>query len=132
MRGAFQAAMRRLTWVTRPITLKSAGRAGSNTSVIHHVGRRSGHAFDTPVVAFEHADFFFVALPYGERTDWLHNVLTEGNAPITTAGKCYPVDRPKVIPIAEATPYFRPKEQRLQRRFKVESALRIHRTCARR
>ena len=128
MRGSFQAAMRRLTRITRPIALKSAGRTGSNTSVIHHVGRRSGRAFDTPVVAVEHADCFFVALPYGERTDWLHNVLTDGKAQITTAGKRYPVDRPEVIPIAEATRYFRPKEQRLQRRFKVESALRIHRT----
>ena len=65
--------------------------------------------------------------PYGERTDWLHNVLTSGKAEITTSGKRYPVDRPEVIPIAEATPYFRPKEQRLQRRFGVESALRMRR-----
>ncbi len=120
--------MRRLTRMTRPIALKSAGKVGSNTSVIHHLGRRSGRTYETPVVAVEHQECFLVALPYGERTDWMHNVLTDGKAEITTDGKRYPVDRPEVIPISEATAYFRPKEQRLQRRFGVESALRMHRT----
>lgn len=119
--------MRRLTKVTRPIALRSAGKAGSNTSVIHHTGRRSGSAYETPVVAVEHDDCFLVALPYGKRTDWLHNVLSNGTAAITTGGKRYPVDRPEVIPMLEATLYFRPKEQRLQRRFHIESALRVHR-----
>ena len=119
--------MRRITKLTRPIALKSAGKAGSNTSVIHHAGRRSGSLYETPVVVVEHDDCFLVALPYGERTDWLHNVIASGSEEITTGGKRYSVDRPEVIPISEATAYFRPKEQRLQRRFRIESALRVHR-----
>ena len=128
MKGPFQKAMRRLTLLMRPIALKSAGKVGSSTSVIHHVGRRSGSNYETPVVAVEHEDGFLVALPYGEGTDWLRNVLANGKAEITTGGKRQPVERPEVIPISEATPYFRPKEQRLQRRFRVESALRLRRT----
>jgi deazaflavin-dependent oxidoreductase (nitroreductase family) len=127
MRGSFQAAMRRLTKVMRPIALKSAGKVDSNTSVVHHVGRLSGKTYETPVVAVEHEDCFLVALPYGERSDWLCNVLAKGKAEITSHGERYPVDQPKVIPISEATLYFRPKEQRLQRRFGVESALQVHR-----
>ena len=119
--------MRRLTKATRPIALKSAGKVGSNTSVIHHTGRRSGRDYETPVVAVAHEDSFLVALPYGERTDWLHNVLAAGRAEIATGGERHAVDRPEVIAISEATPYFRPKEQRLQRRFGVASALRVHR-----
>ena len=119
--------MRKLTRVMRPIALRSAGKVGSNTSVIHHVGRRSGTTYETPVVAVEHEDCFLVALPYGTRTDWLQNVLATGKAEITTRGKRYAVDRPEVIPISEVTLFFRPKEQRLQRRFGVESALRVHR-----
>ena len=119
--------MRKLTRVMRPIALKSAGKTESNTSVVHHVGRRSGKTFDTPVVAVEHEDCFFVALPYGERTDWLRNVLSKGKAEITTHGKRYSVDRPEVVPISQATLYFRPKEQRLQRRFGVKSALQVRR-----
>jgi hypothetical protein len=30
-----------------------------------------------------------------------------------------------VIPMAEATAYFRPREQRMQRRFHVETALQV-------
>ena len=71
--------------------------------MIHHVGRRSGRAYETPVVAVEHDGCFLVALPYGERTDWLRNVLAMGKAEITTGGKGYPVDRPEVIPISEGT-----------------------------
>jgi deazaflavin-dependent oxidoreductase (nitroreductase family) len=119
--------MRKLTQVTRPIALRSAGKVGSNTSVVRHVGRRSGRIYDTPVVAAENGDGFFIALPYGERTDWLRNVLARGNAEIVSEGRTFPVDRPEVVPIAEATGSFRPKEQRLQRRFGVESALQVHR-----
>ena len=75
----------------------------------------------------EHQNCFFVALPYGERYDWLRNVLAKGNAEITSHGERYPIDQPKLIPISEATLYLRPKEQRLQRRSGVESALQVHR-----
>jgi deazaflavin-dependent oxidoreductase (nitroreductase family) len=128
MRGSFQSAMRKLTQATRPLALRSAGKAGSKTSVVRHVGRRSGKTYETPVVAVHHEDSFFIALPYAERTDWLKNVLAGGKAEVDTDGKTYKVDRPEVVPMREATGYFRRKEQRLHGRFKVESALRVH--CA--
>jgi hypothetical protein len=62
VRDSFQGALRRLTRVTRPIALRSAGKVGSNTSVIHHLGRRSGQTYETPVVAVQHQDCFLVAL----------------------------------------------------------------------
>jgi deazaflavin-dependent oxidoreductase (nitroreductase family) len=109
----------------RPLALRSAGKQGSGTSVVRHVGRRSGRTYDTPVVAVRHGDSFLVALPYGERTDWLKNVLASGSAIIVANGHSYEVDRPEVIPMAEATGYFRPKEQRMHRRFHVDAALRV-------
>ena len=74
-----------------------------------------------------HDDSFLIALPYGERTDWLKNVLAKGSATLITGGKTYQVGRPEVIPMAEATIYFRPREQRLHRQFHVGSALRLRR-----
>jgi deazaflavin-dependent oxidoreductase (nitroreductase family) len=126
MQGPFQSALRKLTQVTRPLALRSAGKAGSNTSVVRHVGRRSGKTYETPVVAVLHEESFFIALPYGERTDWQKNVLASGKAEIVTDGKSYAVDRPEVVAMSDATGYFRPKEQRLHGRFKVESALQVH------
>ena len=98
--------------------------------VVRHVGRRSGHAYQTPVIAAAHDDSFLIALPYGERTDWLKNVLAKGSATLVTGGRTYEVDKPEVIPMAQATAYFRPREQRMHRQFGVGSALRVRRAPA--
>ena len=127
MRGPAQNALRLFTRVMRPLALRSAGQEGSGTSVVRHVGRRSGRAYETPVIAVQHGDSFLIALPYGERTDWLKNVLDKGSAVIVTDGHTYEVDRPEVIPMAEATAYFRPREQRMHRQFHVDTALQVHR-----
>ena len=102
-----------------------AGTERSNTSVVRHVGRRSGRTYDTPVVAAQHDDSFLIALPYGERTDWLKNVLSKGSAAIVTNGHIYQVDQPEIIPMAEATGYFRPREQRMHQQFHVDTALQV-------
>ncbi|MGO8861936.1 MAG: nitroreductase family deazaflavin-dependent oxidoreductase [Acidimicrobiales bacterium] len=127
MKGPIQAALRRLTQATRPLAMRSAGKEKSNTSIVRHVGRRSGRTYETPVVAVEQDDSFLIALPYGERTDWMKNVVASGKAAVVTHGRTYGVDQPKVIPMAEATRYFGPKEQKLHRRFAVDTCLRVHR-----
>jgi len=130
MRGPVRSALRWLTRVTRPLAMRSAGKEGSGTSVVRHVGRRSGRLYQTPVVAIEHDDSFLIALPYGEGTDWLRNVLAQGSATLVTGGRTYEVDEPEVIPMAEATTYFGPREQRMHRQFGVGSALRVRRVPA--
>jgi deazaflavin-dependent oxidoreductase (nitroreductase family) len=127
MKGPVQAALRRLTRATRPLAMRSAGTEKSNTSIVRHVGRRSGRTYGTPVVAVEHDDGFLIALPYGDRTDWAKNVLASGQATVVTHGHEYGVDQPQVIPMSEATSYFGPKEQKLHRRFAVATCLRVHR-----
>ena len=130
MKRPIQAALRRLTRLTRPLALRSAGTEKSSTSIVRHVGRRSGRTYETPVVAIEHDDSFLIALPYGERTDWMKNVLASRNATVVTHGRTYGVDQPQVIPMTEATRYFGPKEQKLHRRFGVDTCLRVHRMAA--
>ena len=110
--------------------MRSAGKEQSSTSVVCHVGRRSGRKYETPVVAVEHDEDFLIALPYGERTDWMKNVVAGGEASVVNHGRTYRVDHPQVIPMAEATRYFGPKEQKLHRRFAVATCLRVHRTAA--
>src|SRR6266581_4549291 len=101
MRGSVQNALRLFTRAMRPLALRSAGKKGSNTSVVRHVGRRSGKTYQTPVIAVQHDDSFLIALPYGKRTDWLKNILDRGSATIVTNGHTFEVDRPEVIPMAE-------------------------------
>ena len=126
MKGPIQRGLRQLTKITRPLAMRSAGKQGSSTSVVRHVGRKTGRSYETPVVTVEHDGSVYVALPYGERTDWLKNVLATGSATVVTGGERYEVDRPKVIPMAEATGYFGVKEQRLHRRFGVDTCLQLH------
>ena len=125
MRGPVQNALRLFTRAMRPLAMRSAGKEGSGTSVVRHVGRRSGRAYETPVIAARHDDHFLIALPYGKRTDWLKNVLGNGSAAIVTSGRAYEIDQPDVVPMTEATAYFRPREQRMHRQFHVESALKV-------
>ena len=110
--------------------MRSAGTEQSTTSVVRHIGRRSGRSYETPVVAVEHDDSLLIALPYGERTDWMRNVLANGTATVVTHGQAYEVDQPQVIPMTEATRYFRLKEQKLHRRFAVDTCLRVHRSAS--
>lgn len=130
MKGPTQAILRRLTQVTRPLAMRSAGTEKSDTSYVRHVGRRSGRTYETPVVAVEHDHGFLIALPYGDRTDWMKNVVAVGEASVVSHGRAYRVDQPQVIPMAEATGHFGPKEQKLHRRFDVATCLRVHLTTA--
>ena len=127
MKGPVQSGLRRLTKVMRPFALRSAGKEGSSTSVVCHVGRKSGRPYETPVVAVEHEGSVYIALPYGERTDWVKNVLAKGSASVLTRGDRYDVNQPEVIPMAEATGFFGVKEQRLHRRYGVDSCVHVHR-----
>jgi deazaflavin-dependent oxidoreductase (nitroreductase family) len=130
MKGPIQSALRSLTRATRPLAMRTAGKVGSNTSVIRHIGRRTGRTYETPIVAVEHDDGFLIALPYGERTDWMKNVLATGMAAIVTHGQTCEVDQPRIVPMSEATAHFQPKEQKLHRRFGVDSCLRVHRLAS--
>jgi len=52
---------RRLGRATR--TLRWAGRSGAYAAIVHHIGRRTGDAHHTPVVATPTSDGFVIALP---------------------------------------------------------------------
>ncbi|MFW2333356.1 nitroreductase family deazaflavin-dependent oxidoreductase [Ilumatobacter sp.] len=56
-----------------PIVRRSAGFAS-----VHHVGRRSGSEFRTPVNVFDLDGDLIVALTYGASADWVQNVLAGG------------------------------------------------------
>ncbi len=120
-------AVRRAGRATKPLVLKSAGGPGAPTSVIRHVGRKSGRSYDTPVEAATTDDGFAIALPYGLNTDWLKNVIAAGSATIVHDGNTYEVDHPEVVPIADTNHYFRESAQRAHRRFNVEESLRLRR-----
>lgn len=78
-----------------------AGMLYFNLSALHHVGRRSGRAYVTPLGAYPLGDGFLLAVAYPE-VDWLRNVLAAGKCTLTRNGKEYALERPEVIPLSEA------------------------------
>jgi deazaflavin-dependent oxidoreductase (nitroreductase family) len=89
--------------ILNPRALKIAGSPSSNYASIKHVGRRSGQAYTTPVVALPFRDGFIIALPYGADVDWCRNVLAAGKCTLTWHEQEYPLERPELLERAEAT-----------------------------
>lgn len=68
--------------VVRLFVLRSSG-----FGVIHHVGRKSGRAFETPVKLFRHGGDYLITLPYGPQADWVRNVLAAGGCDLVVKGR---------------------------------------------
>ena len=119
-------------WVRRmnksfwnPRSMKTAGTAGAYASVVHHVGRRSGTDYQTPVVPTRTDEGFVVVLPYGTRADWVQNVLAAGGGTLTHEGTTYRFDEPEVVALDEAGVPFTRSEQTSHRVFRAEQCLRL-------
>ena len=69
--------------------------------MVAHVGRTSGRTYRTPVTPIPAGDGYAIALPYGEQTDWVRNVLAAGSATIRLDGEDVPVIEPRVVPLGE-------------------------------
>jgi deazaflavin-dependent oxidoreductase (nitroreductase family) len=86
--------------VTNPIQLRYAWVL-LPWAVICHRGRRSGRRYRTPVIAFERRRTLAVVILYGERSDWVLNVLA-GPAQVVRAGRTYDLIAPRLTGPGEA------------------------------
>ena len=66
-------------------------------AVIVHRGRRSGRVYRTPVVASVRSGRLRVAILYGERSDWVLNLLA-GGGQVVRAGRTWSLIDPRVVP----------------------------------
>ncbi len=109
--------------------MRKAGAPGAYAGILHHVGRRSGRAYQTPVVPLPTADGYVIVLPYGSRSDWVRNVVAAGSARFVLEGETFDVDSPEVVGVDGAGYDFSPKEQRELRRFGNTECLRVRRVA---
>jgi deazaflavin-dependent oxidoreductase (nitroreductase family) len=106
------------------LTLMFAGRY--LYAAVHHVGRRTGHAYITPVVAFPISEGFITTLPFGAATDWCRNVLAAGKCTIQWRGVTYPVTKPEVVAAATAHTLLPAWAQVLLRLIPIHQFLKVH------
>lgn len=88
----------------RPMRRIAGTRLGMlyfNLGALHHVGRRSGRRYVTPLSAYRLGDGFVLGVAYPE-VDWCRNVLAAGKCTLTWNGKQYALERPELIPAADA------------------------------
>ena len=121
--------LRRFSRLFNPMQMRTAGMRGASASVVRHVGRKSGRAYATPVDAVATEDGFVIALPYGNRSNWVRNVVASGTATIVDDGRAYPVDHPELVPLETMASRFSPADQRSLRLFRVEQCLRVRRVA---
>jgi deazaflavin-dependent oxidoreductase (nitroreductase family) len=103
--------------VFNPRQMRTAGQPGAYAGVVRHVGRRTGAAYETPVVPFPTGDGFVIVLPYGTRPDWVRNVLAAGSAVVVHEGRTCEVTAPEVTAVEAAPCAFPEAERRGMRRF---------------
>ncbi len=76
--------------VNNPIQLTYAWLLPPWAVICHH-GRRSGRPYRTPVNAYRHGQTLAVVILYGERSDWVQNVLA-GGGEVVRAGRTVSAD----------------------------------------
>ncbi|MEP7284300.1 MAG: nitroreductase family deazaflavin-dependent oxidoreductase [Chloroflexota bacterium] len=75
-------------------------------AVIHHIGRRSGKSYNTPIMVAPIDNGFAIALTYGPEVDWYRNVLASGRYGLLWHGKEYTLAPPELLDVNAALPAF--------------------------
>ena len=114
--------------VTNPRVMRTAGTDATQTSVIQHVGRTSGRAYETPVDTIPAPTGFLIALPYGTRADWVRNILASGSATVVAHGERFEVDRPTIVATADVAGQIPAKTMRTLRLFGVNQCLHLEKS----
>lgn len=81
---------------TNRLALKIAGYL-PGFAIVDHVGRTSGRAYRTPVIAFHKEGGYIIALTYGPESDWVKNVRTAGSCELETRGRRVRLSDPQIV-----------------------------------
>ena len=71
-------------------------------AVVHHVGRKSGRPYRTPVLAFPSAAGFVIPLTYGRDVDWARNLLAARGGEIERRGRRVALRNPRIVAFGAA------------------------------
>lgn len=112
--------------VTNPRNLQSEGSPDSSRTVVHHVGRRSGTAYQTPVDSWTtDRGTLLIALPYGPDTDWVRNIRASGTVDLARQGATLTASEPRVVATAAVLGDIPRGARRTLRLFNVENCLEL-------
>ena len=73
-------------------------------AVVHHVGRKSGRRYRSPVVAFRADAGFVIPMTYGRDVDWARNLVHAGGGEVEQMGRRVAVRSPRIVGFDVASP----------------------------
>jgi len=74
-------------------------------AIVHHVGRKSGRHYRTPVVAFRTAKGFVIPMTYGRDVDWARNLLQAHGGELVQLGRRSVLRHPRIVDRDAAYPH---------------------------
>lgn len=77
-------------------------------AMVHHVGRKSGKAYRTPVVAFPSKSGFVIPMTYGRDVDWGRNLIAAGGGVVQQLGRSHELRNPRIVGIDQAYDHLPP------------------------
>ena len=112
--------------VENPVMVRFFSGRSSHDALLHHVGRRSGTTYATPLTAHRSEATIIIPMPYGTETDWLRNLQAAGQGVVELEGRSFTVNEPEAVPIDEVMPLLPPPVARRVKLHDTEHALRLH------
>jgi deazaflavin-dependent oxidoreductase (nitroreductase family) len=109
------------------IFLTISGRWFRAYSIVRHVGRTSGRAYQNPVSAYPLGDRFVIPVLYGTQSQWVRNVMAVGRFTLRTRGRDYPLERPELIPPGQALAAYPALLRRIMRSQRTQDFVWAHR-----
>ena len=109
--------------VFNPRALEASARQQASWGVVHHVGRRSGRLYETPIDAQPTSTGVLIPLVYGAQADWCRNIQAAGGCTLTLAGKDFELTDPQVIPFGVAEPRLSAEKARFWRGIGIAHVL---------
>ena len=84
-RVATNPILRTVAWLAPPL------------AVVHHVGRKSGCAYRTPVVAFRSDAGVAIPMTYGRDVDWARNIVRANECELERMGRRVALRDPRIV-----------------------------------
>ncbi len=83
------------------VQLGLVGGRVSPWGFVEHLGRRTGTLYRTPLLPRVGDRFVTIPLTYGERADWVENILTAGHCRLQLHRRIYELNEPRIVGAAE-------------------------------
>ena len=71
-------------------------------AVVHHVGRTTGRAYRSPVVAFDSNAGVVIPMTYGRDVDWARNIVRAKTGTLARMGRRETFRNPRIVGLREA------------------------------